>query len=181
MKIPISIPVVFLCLGFSLSASGQDKPSPNVRNSCREFVAKFYSWYLANGPKETHGPASDIALKHRSYLFSPAMVEALREDEEAQEKAGSDLVSLDGDPFVGAEGLSEGYVVETVTVKDGRCWAEVHAVWGGTEGEAPDVTPELVIKNGTWRFVNFYFPSPSDPKGWDLLGALKALRKGERR
>jgi len=120
-------------------------------------------------------------LKYRPHLFDPALVQALQEDYEAQERAGSDLVSLDGDPFVGADGLSEGYVVEKVTVEDERCWAGVHAVWGGKEDEAPDVTAEVQIKNGTWRFVNFYFPSESDPNGWDLLGALKALRKGENR
>ena len=40
----------------------------------------------------------------------------------------------------------------------------------------PDIIPELVIKNGNWIFVNFSFPT----QGWNLLGALKALREGER-
>jgi hypothetical protein len=181
MKVHKSTPVVFLCLVFSLSTSGQEKQPRNANSSCREFVGKFYSWYLANASKTRPGPASRIALKYRSYLFAPALVQALKEDDEAQEKAGSDLVSLDGDPFVGADGLSEGYVVEKVTVTDERCWAAVHAVRAGKEDETPDVTAEVQIKNGAWRFVNFYFPSESDPKGWDLLGALKALRKGENR
>lgn len=90
-------------------------------------------------------------------------------------------MSLDGDPFVGADGLGEGYVVRKVAVTDGRCRAEVHAIWNGKEDDIPDVIPELVVKNGSWLFVNFYFPSPSNPGGWDLLGALKALRDGEKK
>lgn len=86
---------------------------------------------------------------------------------------------MDGDPFVGGDGFSEGYIVEKVNIKSGRCWAEVHAVWEGKEDKEPDVIPELALRNGRWRSVNFYFPSPSNPKGWDLLGALKALRESE--
>jgi hypothetical protein len=178
MKVLKSIYVILL-LCLPLSASSQERRLQNTGSSCREFVAKFYSWYLINASKENQGRAGDVALKDRPYLFSPVIVQSLREDDEAQEKAGSDLVSLDGDPFVGADGLAERYIVEKVTVRDGRCWAEVHAVWEGKEDVTPDVTPELVIKHGRWLFANFYFPSPSDPKGWDLLGALKALRKGQ--
>ncbi len=169
----------FLGLALRVSLSGQERRPQSTSNSCREFVEKFYSWYLANPSKENRWRAGDVALKYRSYLFSSAIVEALQKDNEAQDKAGSDLVSLDADPFVGADGLAENYIVKKVTVKDGRCWAEVHAVWG-EDDEAPDVTPELTIKNGKWRFVNFYFPSPSSPKGWDLLGALKELREGRK-
>jgi hypothetical protein len=67
--------------------------------------------------------------------------------------------------------------VERTTIRDGRCWAEVHGVWESKESEAPDVTPELVRKDGRWLFVNFYFPSPTAPKGWNLLSVLKALRE----
>jgi hypothetical protein len=169
----------FLCSAFTLCLSGQERKPKRTDVSCREFVQEFYSWYLANASKDQERDGG-VALKHRSYLFSPAIVRALREDDEAQIKAGSDLVSLDGDPFVGGDGLGEGYIVEKVTVTNGRCWAEVHAVWDGKKDETPDVTSELVIKNGKWLFVNFFFPSPSDPKAWNLLGALKALREGEK-
>jgi hypothetical protein len=179
MTVRISTLVAFfLCLAFALCLSGQERSAQSTDSSCREFVQDFYSWYLANASKDQERDGG-VALKHRSYLFSPAIVEALREDDKAQVKAGSDLVSLDGDPFVGGDGLGEGYIVEKVAIKDGRCLAEVHAVWDGKTDVTPDVTPELVIKNGKWLFVNFYFPSPSDPQGWNLLDALKALREGE--
>lgn len=173
--------LLFLFLALPFSAPGQEGRAQIDSRSCRNFVENFYSWYAVNASKERSNRDGVVALKHRSKVFSPAIVRALREDNEAQDKAGSDLVSLDGDPFVGADGLGERYIVERVTVRDRRCRAEVHAVWDGQEDKAPDVTPELAIKNGKWLFVNFYFPSPSDPEGWNLLSALKALREGQRR
>jgi len=182
MRVLKSISLVFfLCFAVSFSVSCQERRPESPSDSCRKFVGKFYSWYLAADSKGDQGPAGSVALKYRPYLFSRAIVEAVRGDYEAQEKAGSDLVSLDGDPWVGADGLSEKYIVEKVTATNGRCLAEVHAVWEGKEDEAPDIIPELSISNGRWRFVNFYFPSPSNPRGWDLLSALKALRKEGKR
>ena len=119
----------------------------------------------------------DLAWRLRPYLFSPDLVRQLREDFEAQEKAGSDLVSLDADPFAGPDGAAEHYIVERVTITDKRCLAGVHGVWEGKERETPDVTPELVFKDGRWVLINFYFPSPSAPKATNLLGALKADRE----
>jgi hypothetical protein len=78
---------------------------------------------------------SNSALRYRSYLFSSDIVQQIEEDTKAQDKAGSDLVSLDGDPFVGNDGFGERYIVERITIKDDVCWAEVHAVWNGKEGE----------------------------------------------
>jgi hypothetical protein len=174
--------VLSLYLALPLCVCGQQQQSPpkDTSNSCRKFVEEFYSWYRT---KTINDPVRDggVALKERSYSFSLAIVQALREDIEAQVKAGSDLVSLDGDPFVGADGLAGNYIVEKVTVKNQSCWAEVHGVWEGKEDRNPDVIPELAIRNHKWRFVNFYFPTPSNPRGWDLLSALRALREGEKK
>jgi hypothetical protein len=173
--------VLFLCLALCVSASSQEKHPQSPSTSCRAFVGKFYSWYLANDSKLTQHYAGDAALKYRSSLFSPAIVRAVREDDEAQDKAGSDLVSLDCDPFVGPDGLAEGHVVEKVIAADGKCWAEVHAIWEGKETKTPDVIPELETKNGKWIFVNFYFPSATYSTAWDLLSALKALREEQKK
>jgi len=166
-----------LCLALCMSAFAQERPQQHTNKSCREFVGEFYTWYLANALKPNRFSDSDIALKSRPFLFSPDLVQQLKEDSDAQKKAGSDLVSLDADPFLGPDGPAERYIVERITIKDPKCWAEVHGVWGGKENEAPDVTPELLLKYGRWIFVNFYFPSPSDPKAWNLLGALEADRE----
>jgi hypothetical protein len=180
MTLRKGIVVVALSLLCSSSVLAQEPQSQNGSSSCRQFVRNFYSWYLASASKATQEKAGDVAIERRSYVFSTAILQALREDKEAQDKAGSDLVSLDGDPFVGGDGLSEDYVVGRVTIKGTRCWAEVHAVWGGKVDRTPDVTAELIMKNDRWLFVNFYFPTDSDPKGWNLLTALQALRRGEK-
>ena len=172
--------LLFLYLALPSAVPGQKKPPQDAINSCREFVGRFCSWYLANAPKGNQGRAGDVALKYRSYLFSSAVIQAPREDDEAQDKAGPDLVSLDGDPFVGADGPAGNYIVEKVTVKHTSCWAEIHGVWNGKEDQTPDVIPEMAMRNQRWRFVNFYFPTPSNPSGGDLLSALKALREGEK-
>ena len=171
--------ILFLFLALSSCISAHGEKPVNTSSSCRKFVGRFYSWYATNASQDLERDGG-VALKHRPSLFSPAIVQALRADDEAQEKAGSNVVSLDGDPFVGGDGLADGYKVEKVEIVDGRCWAQVHAVVDGMENQAPDVTPELEIKNNKWVFVNFYFPSPSNPKAWNLLSALNALRNEQR-
>jgi hypothetical protein len=168
---------LFLCMTLCVPLLGLRRQNEETSKSCRDFVEGFYAWYLANALGPNQLPKSDLAWKSRPYLFSPDLVRQLREDFEAQEKAGSDLVSLDADPFVGGDGPAERYIVKGITIKDGKCWAEVHGVREGKESEKPDVTPELVFPDGRWRFVNFFFPGPSAVKGWNLLGALKADRE----
>lgn len=165
------------CVALSISLFGQDRKHQGASQSCREFVGRFYTWYLAKALGPNRLPKSGLAWKSRPYLFSPDLVRQLREDSEAQEKAGSDLVSLDADPFPGGDGPAERYIVKGITLKNGKCWAEVHGVWEGKESKTPDVTPELMIEEGRWLFVNFYFPTPSAPRGWNLLDALKADRE----
>lgn len=166
-----------LCLVFSVSVFGREERQKDTAESCRAFVGRFYTWYMAKAVGPTGLSKPKLAWGLRSYVFSPDLVRQLREDFEAQEKAGSDLVSLDADPFTGPDGAAERYVVERVTIKGRMCWAEVHGVWEGKERETPDVTPELEFKDGRWIFLNFYFPSPSAPKARDLLGTLKAHRE----
>jgi hypothetical protein len=91
--------------------------------------------------------------------------------------AGSNLVGLDADPFFSADGHGEGFVVKKITIKENKCWVEIHTVWDKTADVTPDVTPELELKGDRWIFVNFYYPTPSNPKALNLLDELKALRE----
>jgi hypothetical protein len=166
-----------LCLIVSVSVFGQERPRQGYETSCREFVTTFYKWYLDVSLKHDPLSASDRALRDRPSLFSSELSWRLREASQVQEKAGSDLVGLDIDPFSGPDGSGEQSVVEKVTVKDNHCWAEIHFVWNGEKDAAPDVTPELIADGRRWSFVNFYYPSPTDTKASDLLSDLKAARK----
>lgn len=166
-----------LCVILSVSVFSQGRPRQNNETSCREVVTTFYKWYLEITLKHDSLPASDRALRDRPYLFGQELHHRLREASEVQEKAGSDLVGLDIDPFSGPDGSGDQFVVDKVTVKDDHCWAEVHFVWNGKKDAASDVTPELTAKGRRWIFVNFHYPSPSDPKASDLLSDLKVARE----
>ena len=168
-----------LCLWLMLSGlvTAQEKGQEGINKSCQEFVSTFYVWYLPKALKNSRGPASDLVIRDRPYLLSPDLVRQLSEESEDQRKAGSDLVGLDFDPFLGGDGPAEGYVVKKVTIKDNKCWAEVYGVWDGKQYATPDVTPELMLKGGRWIFVNFYYPDMSSSRSANLLDALKAVRR----
>ncbi len=172
---------LFLCLTLSIPLFGQGRPKQQASTSCRKVVEQFYSWYVDEASKHTMSyRMSSSALKYRGYLFSSDIVHQIMEDTNAQEKAGSDIVSLEGDPFVGNDGFGERYIVERILIQGGVCWAEVHAVWDGKEDESTDVTAELVAKGGRWIFVNFYYPKSSSPDSFNLLGELKTLREARK-
>jgi hypothetical protein len=165
----------YLCLTCSISLSGEASPTKSKTKSCRQSVESFYKWYLTISLKNDSVPPSDRAVKDRSYLFSPELVWRLREQSEVQDRAGSNLVSLDIDPFSGPDGRGDRFLVEKITIMNAQCLAEIHAVRGGVEDELPDVTSESALKHGQWIFVNFYYLDPKRP--WNLLGALKEARK----
>ena len=166
-----------LCLILPTSLVAQKTLEHATGKSCRAFVASFYDWYGPIAKSNHRGFASDLAWKRRPTLFTKNLVALLRDESEAQNKAGADLVNLDADPFLGADGAGDRYVVEKTTTKSDTCWAEVHAVWDGKEDTSPDVTPQLAFKDEQWVFVNFYFPSPSAPKSWNVLDALSKARQ----
>lgn len=163
-KIKISV-VVHFSLRFSVSAFCQESEQRNTDKSCQQFVGRFYNWYVGTALRQNRLTQPRLVLKSGPHLFSHDLLQALREDYEAQDKAGSELVSLDADPFVGGDGPPDRYIVEKVTVKDGRCWVELDGVWEGKKSETPDVTPELIFKRGRWIFTNFYFPKPFSRQG----------------
>jgi hypothetical protein len=169
--------ILCLCLTLSISLFGQEARKQGNSRSCREFVEAFYTWYLPVALRNNSVPASDLALENRPHVFSSELLRQLREESEVQKKAGSNLVGLDADPFFTSDGHGDGFAIEKVTTDGDRCWAEIHIVWDGKKDATTDVTPELLLKAGRWRFVNFYYPSPSNPKALNLLSELKALRE----
>ena len=169
----------FFCLIIPSLLVGQERRQQSLDKSCREFVETFYAWYVAKALSHGPVPASDVTLKDKPYVFSSELFQQLSEDSDAQEKAPGDLVGLDFDPFLDTqEGPAERYVAERITRKGGRYWVEVHGVRDGKESGSPDVTPELILKDGRWIFVNFHYQDPSRPGwSWDLLRELKDLRR----
>jgi hypothetical protein len=168
---------LYLCMTCSIPLWGQVCSTQSNAKSCQQFVETFYKWYLTISLKNDPVPASDRAVKDRPYLFSSELVWRLREQSEVQDRAGSNLVRLDIDPFSGPDGRGDRFTVEKVTTSDDRCRAEIHAVRDEETDESPDVTSELALKHGQWIFVNFYYLSSDPRQAWNLLGALKEARK----
>ena len=70
----------FLLTPFSLAQETKTSPQ-DLERSCRNFVQRFYDWYVpkALGEIESKEPASDLALKYKSSAFSSELARALGE------------------------------------------------------------------------------------------------------
>ena len=179
----LSNPVTCAALAFSLATLGlcsQSIAPKDTRGSCKRFVQEFYDWYVPNAlDMNLRSRASDYALKRRPGSFDSELARALRQDSEAQDRS-AELVGLDFDPFLNAQDPRERYIVGNVTVRNNRYWVEVYAVTAGTRSKSVDVVPELVLRNGHWRFLNFHY-GKTYPNGEDLLSLLKRLRLDRQR
>lgn len=152
----------------------QAQTSAGTESSCREFVQKFYDWYLpkARTAKER---ASDIVLKTRSSVLSRELQRQLKADSDAQAKS-DDLVGLDFDPFLNTQDPDfESCTVGKTVLKGSGYWADVTCVFPGANASKSHVTAELISHQGQWIFVNFHYQDGS--KKYDLLSILKGLRE----
>jgi hypothetical protein len=153
--------------------SSQQAAINTKRDSCWSFVQGFYDWYVPQTTREQEQirkePSSDLALKYKRDAFSPTLFKALKDDSDAQ--ADSDeLVGIDFDPFLASQDPDDRYEVQNVTHDGNVCRAEVYGVSSGSKRSSPDVIPELVRWQKTWRFVNFHYP---DLDNSDLLTILR--------
>jgi len=177
-RVHVLIGCLFLFLAPGLRAQ---TPAPQIRTkSCHDFVQGFYDWYVHETFRTLKdGEGADAygqVLKNRGAAFSPGLLRALREDQEAQAKVSGEIVGLDFDPFLASQDPSKHFVVGKITFKGNQCFADVHGTSYGTNGE--HVLPELTRKNGRWVFVNFHYPDFSpDENLIDLLKMLKADRE----
>lgn len=166
----------FVLAACSFSASAQQSVVPERIPECRRFAQEFYSWYVPFTQRRLNGPASDVALRRKSAVFSPGLLKALRIDSEAQARAKGKIDGLDSDPFVGGQDPADHYAVRQVTTRGDRCFAEV---WRDSrtdtsaKSQKPEVVAELAQRAGHWEFVNFYYPDVNA----DLMSILASLRK----
>jgi hypothetical protein len=140
--------------------------------SCRRFVQEFYKWYVPACDKMTSQQRNSM-LKQR-YL-SPELFRDLMIDEDAQAKNPHVEVGLDFDPFEDTNCGWDHFAVGKITRKKDSYWVTVHGSFPFNSTDKLYVVPELVLKNGTWRFVNFHYLQrlPHD----DLKNVLKTLRE----
>jgi len=167
--------IVLAILSCFMEAQGQGANSA----SARDFVQRFYSWYVPQALSERHGPASDLALRYKGSEFSPNLLQALKEDSDAQAKANGDIVGLDFDPFLNTQDPCERYELGKVSQTGSNYSVEVYGVCSGKKNAKPDVVAEVGRRGSHWEFVNFHYPNlmKDCPNSADLLAMLKVLRE----
>jgi len=165
---------VSLVFIFFLPATPQTSTtSSQAVQSCRQFTRDFYDWYVPYTQKRLRVPASDVAIKRKAEVFSPGLLRALKLDSEAQARTKGEIVGLDFDPFISGQDPFAHYAVRRVTLKAGRCFAEVWHVAADDKARKPDAIAESTEQEGRWRFVNFHYPDENT----DLVSVLSVLRK----
>jgi hypothetical protein len=173
----VSTKTVCLGLCFFLATSGslnaQQESPQEMRKSCRSFVQGFYNWYFR---KLIKGSPRGDALDLKRDAFSPELRRQLREYNAA---ARDDIGLLDFDPFVTGQDFSRvGYATGKVIFKNGRYWVDVYCLSCDEKSKELVVVPELIYKDGQWRFMNFHYNHQDGSKG-DLLSILRKDRKAD--
>jgi hypothetical protein len=159
-----------------LPAHGETSKAQAGTEACRDFVQKFYTWYLTEAKPKGNQSMVDYALKNKPSMFTPELKQKLQADEQASAKNPGEVVGLDFDPFLNAQDDPGKMVAKKATMKGANCLVEVYRTDAGAkEGAKADVTPELSLKNGQWVFVNFHYPPSGNPADNDLLSVLKGL------
>jgi len=166
---------LLLLLASSAPLRAQGTTPEETEKSCRAFVQEFYTWYVARALKIKSGDSSEYALRNRASSFSPELTRRLRQDLAASKKA-EEIVGLEMDPFLNAQDNAERYVAGKVTPRGEGFWVAVYRLESGKRAPAPDVTPEVVFKDGRWVFVNFHYGKEGGAERENLLSLLKALR-----
>ncbi len=103
--------IVSICIAVTfavgpLCAVGNDASDEKVGNA-RNFVKNFYDWYVPlynnfdsrQAKNDENSPPMRVAIYRHASLFSPALLKALREDDNAQRRA-KEIVGIDFDPFL---------------------------------------------------------------------------------
>lgn len=138
----------------------------------QRFTQAFYDWYVPFSTSEHETKWATVAA-HRPHPFSPELLRALSDDEEAQAKDPDEIVGLDADPILASQDPCERYVAGDATRSGAGYRVNVHSVCDGKRSAAPDVVVELVPHAGSWTIVNFHYP----PDKGDLLTTLRLLKK----
>jgi len=151
----------------SLGAWAQQPAAQPTDQSCRSFVQGFYNWYLPHARQAA--TTYPTALKTKAQLFSPTLLQALKQDYAASQANPNEVVGLDFDPFLNSQDPSTSFSVTKAKVQGTKCTTEVHGITDGVNNE--EVHPELSFVNGNWQFTNFRYE-----QGSDLLSMLKSLK-----
>lgn len=170
MRLARQISLGLILLGFfAVSLRAQNTQSDSAAQAQRA-VQEFYSWYV---PMAAKTPSAWMhAVRQRPASFAPAIVRALRADSVAAAAHPSEIVGLDGDPFLNAQDPCDRYDAVKTTTRGRVHLVEVLGTGGCVAHTKPDVVVEVGRSGGRWVFLNFRYVDPND----NLLDLLKRLR-----
>jgi hypothetical protein len=147
--------LVPVLLGAQIKAPGNPSMAPT------KFVEEFYRWYTPLTQKNNTTTTWDIAIKMKGKIFSDQLARLLNQDSIAK-AACRELVGLDFDPFLNTQDPSEHYEVGSAT-RTGRTYrVDIYRVEDGQRAKKPDLTAEIIQKNDSWNFLNFYYSNGSN-------------------
>lgn len=169
------LPVCLFALALSLStpaavASAIPNATPPLDRSCRQFVRRFYDWYVPRANMLSGDSVSD-ALRTKKSDFSQQLFRALDADLQAQARS-TRIVGLDFDPFFNAQFTGTQYRLGNLHFINTRCFVTVYFTSPGPDRDRSSVVPELGLQSGHWVFVNFHFGTS---KHDDLLSMLHSF------
>jgi hypothetical protein len=155
--------------------------------SCKEFVQKFYDWYVSSEviddckkqketQEKTHIYFDDslnsckrasefhsVKVMSLKQALSPKLKRLLDVDAAAQAKETDGIVGLDGDPFLnGNAGVIYNYIVDSAQVTDGKCHATVNESGiNGNQEEEGKIYDRLVLdlskSSEQWMIDNIHY------------------------
>lgn len=154
--------LVFLTICGSIHAQ---EASRDEIQFCRTFVQGFYTWYL-------RGHSIDDVIKYKQSALSPELLRLLKNS--MPKGKGDEGFGWDWDPFLSGNDPGTRYSVGSITRKGDSFLVGVHHVLPPPRPAKPDVTAEVVFKDGRWYFVNFHYAKdPKLPMNDNLLSILK--------
>ena len=145
------------------SLRAQERNGDEIQ-SCRTFVQGFYNWYVGKH-------FIDDVTKYKRSALSAELLGLLKY---SMPKGDDEGFVWDWDPFLASNDAGTRYSVGRITRKGAAFWVGVHHVLPPPRPAKPDVTAEVIFKDGRWLFVNFHYAKdPKFPMNDNLLSILK--------
>jgi hypothetical protein len=158
-------------------AKAPEKSSTTV--SPTQFVQSFYDWYVVKkGKADADIKGTQAVLKQKSSLLDAPLYKLLVDDDKASAKSPGEIVGLDFDPFVAANGLIYDKYKAGPAVHKGLTYRV--PVYGITSGKATSkavVEAEVGGTNQHYVFTNFHYEKSNIPENENLLSVLRVLQK----
>jgi hypothetical protein len=153
-------------------------PSKAVASSPQEFVQSFYDWYVVSKDNQPDIKGTQAVLKHKKQLLDATLYQKLLEDEQVSAKASGEIVGLDFDPFVNANGLIYTKYQAGAPLMNGAIYrVPVYGIERGKKIPKPVLEADVRKDNGRCVFTNFHFGKSEFPENENLLSVLNVLHK----